>query len=101
MPKGYVIVTEAIHDPVGLAAYKEGAVPTFAAAGARPIVVDPKPEVLEGEWHGDQTVILEFDSVEAAQGWYHSPEYQAVIGLRHAAASSNFVIVAGFEPSPE
>jgi uncharacterized protein (DUF1330 family) len=42
-------------------------------------------------------VIAEFDSVEAARGWYHSPAYQAVVNLRHAAAASNAVIIAGFE----
>jgi Domain of unknown function (DUF1330) len=49
------------------------------------------------QWHSDQTVILEFVSIEAARGWYNSPEYQAVVGQRHAAAECNAVIVGGFE----
>ena len=53
--------------------------------------------MIEGKWHGTRTVIIEFDSVEAAKAWYNSDEYQAVVGLRHAAAESNAVIVAGFE----
>jgi uncharacterized protein (DUF1330 family) len=53
--------------------------------------------ILEGEWHGDRTAILEFPSVNAAQRWYSSPEYQAVIRKRHDAAQSNAVIIDGFE----
>jgi uncharacterized protein (DUF1330 family) len=40
---------------------------------------------------------VEFESVEAARSWYNSAEYQAVAGLRHAAAESNAVIIGGFE----
>ena len=43
------------------------------------------------------TVLLEFESVEAARNWYRSAEYQGLAGRRHAAADSNAVIVAGFE----
>ena len=55
------------------------------------------PEPIKGSWHGKRTAVLEFDSVEAAWNWYRSPEYQGIMGLRHAAADSNAVIVAGFE----
>ncbi|MGP0032494.1 MAG: DUF1330 domain-containing protein [Acidimicrobiales bacterium] len=97
MPKGYAIFTEQVHDQEGMGAYSQGALPTILAVGAKAIVVGPPADVLEGEWHGTQTVILEFDSVEAARDWYNSPEYQAVIGRRHAAAETNAVIFSGFE----
>jgi uncharacterized protein (DUF1330 family) len=42
-------------------------------------------------------VVLEFDSMEAARAWYHSPEYQAVVGKRRASAQVNVAIVGGFE----
>lgn len=97
MSKGYVIVTESINDPAGLEAYMRAAAPSMIASGAKVLVVDPKPAVLEGDWHGDRTIVLEFESVEAARAWYESAEYQQVMPLRHAAADSNVVIVAGFE----
>lgn len=98
MPKGYVILTEAIKDKAGMAEYAKAAQPAMRGGGLRPLAVDTAPSVLEGEWHGNQTVILEFDSVEAARAWYESPEYQHAATLRQAAADSNVVIVAGFEP---
>ena len=56
MPKGYVIVTGTIHDPEGMKAYNRLASRTISEGGGKVLVVDTKPEVLEGDWHGSQTV---------------------------------------------
>ncbi|MFC4499556.1 MULTISPECIES: DUF1330 domain-containing protein [Streptomyces] len=98
MPKGYVIVTEAIKDPEGMEAYTRAAGPSMAESGARPLVVDDQPRVLEGEWHGSRTVVLEFESVEAARAWYDSDAYTEARPLRQAAAESHAVLLSGFEP---
>jgi uncharacterized protein (DUF1330 family) len=97
MARGYAIVTELIRDPEIYRKYVEKAVGTIQQAGGRIIVADGNPTVLEGRWHGSRTVILEFDSVQAAHGWYDSAEYQAIVGLRRAAAESNAAILSGFE----
>lgn len=55
------------------------------------------PEVLEGTWYGRQSVLMEFESVEAARRWYRSPGYQAAAELRHAAAHSKAAIVEGID----
>ncbi len=52
--------------------------------------------VLEGKWHGSRTVVLEFDSVDAARAWYNSAGYQAIVDERHRAAETNVAIVGGF-----
>ncbi|MEX5637907.1 DUF1330 domain-containing protein [Parafrankia sp. FMc2] len=95
MPKAYVVVTEAIKDPAGMAEYAKAAMGSMAEGGARLLAADRSPEVLEGEWHGSQTVVLEFDSVEAAKAWYASEAYSKAIPLRQAAADSNVAIIAG------
>lgn len=93
-PKGYVILTEEIKDPDGMKAYGRAA---GAAMGeVKILAVDPKPEVLEGNWHGHQTVVLEFESVEAARAWYDSDAYVKARELRQAAAETNAVILSGF-----
>jgi uncharacterized protein (DUF1330 family) len=97
MPKAYVIFTEAIKDTDGMAAYSKAAIPTIVAGGANVLAADPKPETLEGEWHGNQTVVLEFESVEAAKAWYESEEYTAAKKLRHIAADTNAAIIVGFK----
>ncbi|MFD4403157.1 DUF1330 domain-containing protein [Nocardia sp. NPDC058499] len=94
MAKGYVIVTESIKDPAGMAEYGKAAAKAMAN-GVKVLAVDTKPQVLEGEWPATQTVVLEFESPEAARAWYESEEYQAAIPLRQAAADCNAVIVNG------
>jgi uncharacterized protein (DUF1330 family) len=97
MPKGYVIFTEVIRDQGGYDGYVQKALPTILRSGGRPIVVHDGPEVIEGQWHGSRTVVLEFDSVETARNWYNSLDYQAIVGERHASAEANAAIVGGFD----
>ena len=94
MPKGYVILTEAIKDPEGMKAYAQAA--GAAMGGVNILAVDTAPKVVEGSWHGSQTVVLEFESVEAARAWYESDAYQEAAKLRQAAADCNAVILSGF-----
>jgi uncharacterized protein (DUF1330 family) len=93
MPKGYIILTEDVKDSAGMAEYAKLA--GKAMAGSTLLSFDQKPEVLEGRWHGSQTVVLEFESVEAAREWYNSDIYQEAVKLRQAAADCNGVIVSG------
>ena len=48
MPKGYVILTEDVKDPAGMAEY--GKLAMQAMADATIVAVDQKPQVIEGEW---------------------------------------------------
>ena len=98
MTKAYFIFTEVVKDIDALNAYLGKAAPTAAAHGGSALVLHDDPEVIEGSWHGSRVVVIEFPSMEAAKGWYNSPEYQAVIGERLAAADCNAVIVPGFDP---
>ncbi len=53
---------------------------------------DVAAEAVEGEAPGPQTVIIKFESTEAAKAWYNSDEYQAVVGKRLAATEGYAVI---------
>jgi uncharacterized protein (DUF1330 family) len=94
MAKGYVILTEAVKDPEGMKAYGQAA--GAAMGGVNVLAVDTAPKVVEGSWHGNQTVVLEFESVDAARAWYESEAYQKAAKLRQAAADCNVVILSGF-----
>ena len=100
MAKGYVILTEAIRDSEGMQAYGKASMPSIVEHCVRVLAADEQVEVLEGQWHGTRTVVLEFESVDAARGWYESGTYQAALPLRQAAADCNAVIVSGFELPP-
>ncbi len=92
-----MIVTEDVHDQEGMTAYEQAAGAAMMEGGGTVLSVDPKPEVLEGSWHGTRTVVMEFASVEAAHAWYDSESYQKAKPLRLAAADCNAVILTGFE----
>ena len=94
MAKGHVILTEAVKDPEGMKAYGQAA--GAAMGGVNVLAVDTAPKVVEGSWHGNQTVVLEFESVDAARAWYESEAYQKAAKLRQAAADCNVVILSGF-----
>ncbi|BBZ29630.1 hypothetical protein MMAD_39250 [Mycolicibacterium madagascariense] len=94
MAKGYVIITEDIKDPEGMAEY--GKLAMKAMGGATILAVDTAPTVIEGEWPATQTVVLEFESVAAASEWYYSEAYQQAATIRNRAAVCNGVIVSGF-----
>lgn len=93
MPKAYIVITEDVKDPAGMGEYAKLA--AKAMAGATLLSFDTKPETIEGEWHGTQTVLMEFESVEAAKEWYNSDAYQEAVTLRQAAADCNGVILSG------
>jgi uncharacterized protein (DUF1330 family) len=95
MPKAYVILTESIHDQTAMDVYGRAAAPAIVESGGRILAVEPDPQLLEGEWNG-RTVVLEFDSVEAARAWYDSPTYQSARQIRLAAAETNAVILTGW-----
>jgi uncharacterized protein (DUF1330 family) len=92
----YVIasVTEA-HDDEALADYRRRNTAAVEAAGGRFVVRGGPVEVLEGDWEPLRIVVMEFDDVDAARGWYASDAYQEAIPIRQGASTTGIVIVEG------
>ena len=97
MAKGYVVVHLEVTDPQRFEEYRGKVPATISQYGGKYIVRGGTMESVEGEPLPSRTVILEFPSVEEAKTWYHSPEYQAIIGLRLSASSGHAQIVAGVD----
>jgi len=95
--KAYSIVQLEVTDPVPYEAYRKEVLPTITAFGGRFLVRGGKVTTLEGDWPFPRTVVIEFPSREAAEGWYHSPAYQKILPLRLKASRGNFIIVDGAE----
>ncbi len=75
MPKAYWIsIYSKINDEEKLAAYAKLAGPALTAAGGRTLARGVPSQVYE---HGikQRTVLIEFDSVEAAKAAHDSPAY--------------------------
>lgn len=91
----YVIVDVHVTDPERYEGYKPAAAAAVAAYGGRYLARGGAVEVLEGEWQPGRLVILEFPDVARAKAWLDSDEYRGPKAIRHAAAHSNMVVIAG------
>jgi uncharacterized protein (DUF1330 family) len=93
--KAYVIALETVHDEAMFGEYRKQVAATLTAFEGRFVARGGKFTVLEGAWQHPRTVIIEFPSREAAEGWYKSVDYQQIIGLRHDSSKGNLVILDG------
>jgi uncharacterized protein (DUF1330 family) len=91
--KAFVVAAETVKDEAMFSEYRKAVPATLEAFGGKFIVRGGELKLLEGEWPHPRLVIIEFPSREAAEGWYRSPEYQKIIGLRHVSSGGNLVIV--------
>ncbi|HBZ70959.1 MAG TPA: DUF1330 domain-containing protein [Deltaproteobacteria bacterium] len=89
----YFIAQYVVNDPKLYREYQAGAAPTIRANGGEVVVFDVAAETIEGTPPGSQTVIVKFESTDAAKAWYLSPEYQAVVGKR-LAATKGFAVIS-------
>jgi uncharacterized protein (DUF1330 family) len=89
----YFVAQYVVNNPELYAEYQAGAGPTIQAAGAELVAFDVAAETVEGTPPGPQTVIIKFESSEAAKAWYESEEYQAVVGKR-LAATEGFAVIS-------
>lgn len=91
----FIIANIDVTDPEGFAQYRELVAPTVAAAGGRYRVRGGDVKVLEGSFVPKRLVILEFDSMQAAQDWYESDAYAPARALRQRSTRSDAILVDG------
>lgn len=89
----YFVAQYLVNDKDLYQEYAQGAGPTIAKYGGELVALDVAAETIEGSPPGPQTVILKFDSVEQAKEWYHSEDYQKVVGKR-LEATEGFAIIS-------
>lgn len=77
----YLIANYNVTNPEGYKQYTATVGPTILGHGGKILVAGPGSTPVEGD-PGSITVILEFPTREALQGWYDSPEYKEIINLR-------------------
>jgi uncharacterized protein (DUF1330 family) len=91
----YLVVNSTIDDPELLDEYMQAAGASLGVVPLTLLALDAASTTIEGEPAGPRTVILEFESEDDFRTWYDSPEYQAIIGKRHAATTGFAVLVQG------
>ena len=91
----YIVVDVEVNDPTEYQTYAKQTMATLEPYNGKFIVRGGNAETLEGGWQPKRFVIIEFPGVEQAKAWYNSPEYTAIIGIRHHAANSRMILVQG------
>jgi uncharacterized protein (DUF1330 family) len=91
----YMIVNSTIDDPELLDDYVQSAGATLGIVPIKVLAVDVETKNIEGEGAGCRTVLLEFGSENDFRRWYDSPEYQAIVGKRHAATTGFAILARG------
>jgi uncharacterized protein (DUF1330 family) len=95
--KALCIVYENVDDWEGFDRYRSQVMPTLEPFGGKFLVRGGAFTTVEGEMPFERIVVVEFPSRDAAESWYRSEAYQAVLPLRLAASRCQFVIVDALE----
>jgi uncharacterized protein (DUF1330 family) len=94
----YIIFTRVrTRSPKHLSLYAEQAPAFLAGHSINWLAHFGTTEVLEGAG-AESSAILEFESMEAARAWYHSPAYQAASEHRYIGGDYSVVLVEGAAP---
>ena len=77
----YLIANYNVTNSEGYSRYLAAVMPTIVSHGGKVLVAGPKCTPVEGS-PGAVTVVLEFPSRQALEGWYNSAAYQHIIHHR-------------------
>ena len=94
MSKAYLVAHIRVHDHEAFEKFKAIARPAIADHGGRVLVRNPSPDHREGALRG-LTIVLEFDDMDAARGFYESEAYTAARAIRETAAETDLMLVEG------
>ncbi|MBN1821630.1 MAG: GNAT family N-acetyltransferase, partial [Prolixibacteraceae bacterium] len=91
----YFIANIRINDPEEYQKYLDNSKGELSKFKKEYLVVDDKPEVLEGSWDYTRTVLIRFDSKADFDAWYYSDTYQKILKHRLKAADCDTIVAKG------
>lgn len=92
----YIIARVHVTDWERYREYTKATPAAIEKFGGRFIVRGGETATLEGPREMARLVVIEFPSLEKAQGFYHSEEYSRAKKLREGAATGQFLVVDGY-----
>lgn len=90
----YWIGRARVRDPEGMKRYGQLVEQAAAIYGPEALVRTADYHRLEGAPDMDRLVVLRFPSVEAAVGYYNSPEYRIAAKVRQASCDGCELVIA-------
>ena len=94
MAKGYLVANIRITDQDKFQEFSGMAGPAIKKYGGKVLARGPVADRLEGDVNGI-VMMLEFESKEAANTFYHSKEYQAAKAVREECSDTDLMIAEG------
>jgi uncharacterized protein (DUF1330 family) len=91
----YCLANIDIHSPEIYEDYRRHTLATIEAYGGKFVARGGAVRAVEGDWKPRRVVMLEFPSMQALETWYHSAEYQAIVGARQAGARTDLLFIDG------
>ena len=92
----YLVANYNVTNEEGYNQYLAVVGPTIMSHGGKILVAGPNSTPIEGN-PGAITVVLEFPTREALEGWYNSPEYQEIIDLRTDNSEGGLIFADEFQ----
>jgi uncharacterized protein (DUF1330 family) len=102
-PPAYVIAEvekdlSKVEDPAAARKYAQEAPKSLIPFYGRYVVAGGAVQTVEGDAPKGYIVVIAFDSMEKARGWYYSPAYEAIKAIRQNSTKSRILIVEGVAP---
>lgn len=94
MPKGYLIAHIRVHDKDAFEEFKQLSGAAIKAHGGNVLVRNPAPDHREGAAEG-LAIVIEFESLEAAQAFYDSDAYSEARTVREKISDTDLILVEG------
>jgi uncharacterized protein (DUF1330 family) len=91
----YIIVDVKITNPLEYEEYKKLTPASVAAFDGKFIVRGGATENLEGDWHPERIVILQFPTLKRAKEWWSSDLYGKAKAIRQRASKAKMIVVEG------
>lgn len=92
----YILVEAVISDPERFSAYAQAVPPLVAQFGGRYKILGGESRVLEGEWGAIKLVMHEWPSLEIAEAFWYSEEYQRIKPLRAGTGQFRVLLVDAY-----
>ena len=95
--RAYMVVdARSSNPPERMAEYRRLAQIAVEKHGGRYLVRGAPYETLEGSWQPQRLVVLEFPSMDAARGFYNSPEYLAASEARAGVSDFDMLLAEAY-----
>ena len=91
----YLIADVDVFDATVFEEYKREVPATEERFGGRYLGRGGATRVLEGDWEPHRLVVLEFPDMPSLLGWYNSPEYARLKGIRERCAKTRIIALEG------